>query len=84
MNKSTILKAFKNLATAKSMAELYEDNFKAVSKYVHATSRGHEVIQTAVGMQLQPQDYVYPYYRDDAMLAIHWYATQRFDVATFS
>jgi len=68
MNKQTILKAFKNLITAKSMAELYEDNFKVVSKYVHATSRGHEVIQTAVGMQLEPQDYIYPYYRDDAML----------------
>ncbi len=68
MNKQTILKAFKNLVTAKYMAELYEENFKVVSKYVHATSRGHEVIQTAVGMQLQPQDYVYPYYRDDAML----------------
>ena len=50
------------------MAELYEDNFKVVSKYVHATSRGHEVIQTAVGMQLLPQDYVYPYYRDDSIL----------------
>jgi 2-oxoisovalerate dehydrogenase E1 component len=39
-----------------------------VSKYVHATSRGHEIIQTAVGMQLKPQDYMFPYYRDDAML----------------
>lgn len=54
--------------TAKALAELYEDNFKVVSKYVHATSRGHEVIQTAVGMQLKPQDYVYPYYRDDSIL----------------
>ena len=68
INKEIILNAFKNLITAKSMAELYEENFKVVSKYVHATSRGHEIIQTAVGMQLQPQDYVYPYYRDDAML----------------
>ncbi|PRP68336.1 tungsten formylmethanofuran dehydrogenase [Nonlabens agnitus] len=50
------------------MTELYEENFKTVSKYVHATSRGHEVIQTAVGMQLLPQDYMFPYYRDDAML----------------
>jgi 2-oxoisovalerate dehydrogenase E1 component len=50
------------------LTELYEENFKVVSKYVHATSRGHEVIQTAVGMQLQPQDYVYPYYRDDSIL----------------
>ncbi len=50
------------------MAELYEDNFKTVSKYVHATSRGHEAIQIAVAMQLLPQDYAFPYYRDDAML----------------
>ena len=61
-------KAFTNLVTAKALTELYEENFKVVSKYVHATSRGHEVIQTAVGMQLQPQDYVYPYYRDDSIL----------------
>ncbi|WP_175445444.1 alpha-ketoacid dehydrogenase subunit alpha/beta [Ulvibacter litoralis] len=50
------------------MSELYEENFKVVSKYVHATSRGHEVIQIALGMQLLPQDYAFPYYRDDAML----------------
>ena len=56
------------MATAKAMAELYEDNFKIVSKYVHATSRGHEAIQTAMAMQLLPQDYAFPYYRDDAML----------------
>ena len=50
------------------MTELYEDNFKLVSKYVHATSRGHEAVQIALGIQLLPQDYVFPYYRDDAML----------------
>jgi len=66
--RENLKKAFKNLITAKAMAELYEDNFRLVSKYVHATSRGHEVIQTAVGMQLLPQDYAFPYYRDDAML----------------
>ncbi|WP_299683757.1 alpha-ketoacid dehydrogenase subunit alpha/beta [uncultured Dokdonia sp.] len=68
MNKEILKKGFKNLCTAKAMAELYEENFKVVSKYVHATSRGHEVIQTAIGMQLLPQDYAFPYYRDDAML----------------
>lgn len=56
------------MATAKSMTEIYEANFKFVSKYVHATSRGHEAIQLAVGMQLHPQDFAYPYYRDDSML----------------
>ena len=50
------------------MTELYEENFKFVSKYVHATSRGHEAIQIAVGMQLLPQDLAFPYYRDDSMI----------------
>ncbi|WP_435579895.1 alpha-ketoacid dehydrogenase subunit alpha/beta [Gilvibacter sp.] len=68
MNKELLQKAFANVATAKAMTELYEENFKEVSKYVHATSRGHEVIQTAVGLQMQPQDYMFPYYRDDSML----------------
>ncbi len=68
ISKDILLKAFTNLATAKAMTELYEENFKVVSKYVHATSRGHEIIQIAIGMQLLPQDYAFPYYRDDAML----------------
>jgi len=68
LSKETLQKGFANLCTAKAMATLYEDNFKLVSKYVHATSRGHEAIQTALGMQLLPQDYAFPYYRDDAML----------------
>lgn len=68
MEKKVLEKAYKNLITAMSMAELYEENFKLVSKYVHATSRGHELIQTAAAMHLKPQDYAYPYYRDDAML----------------
>jgi len=68
ITKEITLQAFKNLVTAKTMTQVFEDNFKVVSKYVHATSRGHEVIQTALGMQLMPQDYLFPYYRDDAML----------------
>lgn len=68
MKKDILEKGFLNLCTAKAMAELYEANFKQVSKYVHATSRGHEAIQIALGMQLLPQDYAFPYYRDDAML----------------
>ena len=68
MNKDILREGFSKLCTAKAMAELYEENFKQVSKYVHATSRGHEAIQVALGMQLLPQDYAFPYYRDDAML----------------
>ena len=54
--------------TAKSMAELYEANKELTAKYVHATSRGHEAIQLALGLQLLPQDFVSPYYRDDSIL----------------
>ncbi|MFP4846943.1 thiamine pyrophosphate-dependent enzyme [Winogradskyella sp. PE311] len=68
MKKEILKKAFSKLCTAKAMTELYEANFKQVSKYVHATSRGHEAIQIALGLQLLPQDYAFPYYRDDAML----------------
>jgi 2-oxoisovalerate dehydrogenase E1 component len=61
-------KAYMLLSTAKCMSELYEANKEVTSKYVHATSRGHESIQIALGMQLLPQDFVSPYYRDDSIL----------------
>lgn len=62
------MRAFQLMATAKSMTELYEDRKDICAKYVHATSRGHEAIQLAAGFLLRPQDYAFPYYRDDAML----------------
>lgn len=68
LTKKTLIQAFKTMAQAKSMAEIYEENAKITSKYVHATSRGHEAIQIATGMQLLPKDFVAPYYRDDAMI----------------
>jgi len=68
INKSTLLKAYELMCTAVSMTELYEENKAITSKYVHATSRGHEAIQLAVVMQLKPCDYLAPYYRDDSML----------------
>lgn len=68
MNNTILEKGFSLMAKAKAMTALYEDNFKQVAKYVHATSRGHEAIQIALGMQLLPQDYAFPYYRDEAMI----------------
>lgn len=60
--------AYRLLCTAKSLTEVYEENFKTVSKYVHATSRGHEAIQIALGLQLLDIDYLSAYYRDDSIL----------------
>jgi 2-oxoisovalerate dehydrogenase E1 component len=67
-DKKIIKRGLELMCTAKTMAEKYEENAKVTSKYVHATSRGHEAIQLAVGMQLKPQDWVAPYYRDDSIL----------------
>lgn len=64
----TLLRAWELMCTAKALTETYEEHFKLTSKYVHATSRGHEAIQLALGMQLKPQDFVAPYYRDDSIL----------------
>lgn len=68
VEKSLMQKAFHLACQAKAMALLYEENFKLTSKYVHATSRGHEALQVALGIQLNAQDFVAPYYRDDALL----------------
>lgn len=68
IEKKILTEAFRLMATAKSMTEVYEENFKFVSKYVHATSRGHEAVQIALGLLLKPQDYLSLYYRDDSVL----------------
>lgn len=68
LDTSILRKAFDIMSTAKAMTEVYEENFKVVSKYVHATSRGHEAIQIATGLLLEPRDYLSAYYRDDALL----------------
>jgi 2-oxoisovalerate dehydrogenase E1 component len=64
----TLEKAFRLMCEAKAMAALYEAHKKVTSKYVHATSRGHEAIQLACALQLRPEDFVAPYYRDDSIL----------------
>jgi len=68
LTKERMLEAFRLMCTAKTLAEKYEANKEITAKYVHATSRGHEAIQLAVGLQLLPQDWVAPYYRDDSIL----------------
>lgn len=64
----TLLTAFKLMCTARAMSDLYEENAKFTAQYVHATSHGHEAIQLAVGMQLEEQDFLSAYYRDDSIL----------------
>ncbi len=67
IEKEILLKAFRLMCHAKSMAETYDAN-RQICKYVHSTSRGHEAIQLATAFHLENCDYVSPYYRDESML----------------
>jgi 2-oxoisovalerate dehydrogenase E1 component len=68
IDKQLLWRAYELMQVSKSLAELYEENKDVCSKYVHSTSRGHEAIQLATGLQLKEHDYVAPYYRDESML----------------
>lgn len=68
VEKTIFEKAYRLMLTARTLSDKYEDNAKLTAKYVHATSRGHEAVQLALGLQLLPQDFVAPYYRDDSIL----------------
>ena len=62
-----LIKAYRLMSTARNMSDIYDAN-RTVCKYVHSTSRGHEAIQIATGLQLLNIDWVSPYYRDDSIL----------------
>ena len=68
ISRQILRKAYTLICTARSLSEIYEDQKEITSKYVHATSKGHEVIQLALSLQLKKQDWVSPYYRDDSIL----------------
>jgi 2-oxoisovalerate dehydrogenase E1 component len=67
LSKDILLRAYRLMMTAKAMADIYDAN-RQICKYVHSTSRGHEAIQLATGMLLQPCDFVSPYYRDESLM----------------
>lgn len=68
LDKDLLFKVYELMSTAKRMAEIYDEQKSIASKYVHSTSRGHEAIQLATGLQLLPIDYAALYYRDESVL----------------
>ncbi len=63
-----LLKAYSLMCVARGLANTYDEKRDVCGKYVHSTSRGHEAIQLAAGLQLQSFDFASPYYRDESML----------------
>ncbi len=68
ISKKILLHAYELMWTARHMAVGYDDNKEICSKYVHSTSRGHEAIQIAAGLQLKDFDFASLYYRDESVL----------------
>ncbi|MBO9702500.1 MAG: tungsten formylmethanofuran dehydrogenase [Sporocytophaga sp.] len=65
--KQLLLSAYKFMQFSIHMSQLY-DREKEIVRYIYASSRGHEAIQIATGLQLLPCDFVAPYYRDDSLM----------------
>jgi 2-oxoisovalerate dehydrogenase E1 component len=68
ISNDVLLKAYALMCKARCMASTYDEKRDVCGKYVHSTSRGHEAIQLATGLQLQSFDFASPYYRDESML----------------
>lgn len=68
VERPVLLRAYELMCTARAMTELFEAHRELCSRYVHSTSRGHEAIQLAAGMQLLPHDFASVYYRDESVL----------------
>lgn len=68
LNAEKLMRGYELMCQARQLSDIYETNAKVTAKYVHATSRGHEACQLALGLQLKPIDFVSAYYRDDSLL----------------
>ncbi|HEX8532453.1 MAG TPA: thiamine pyrophosphate-dependent enzyme, partial [Cytophagales bacterium] len=68
LTNDTLKRAYHLMCVTREMDRLYGQRPELYGKYPHSTSRGHEAVQIAAGLQLHPYDYAAPYYRDEAML----------------
>lgn len=68
VSNAILIQAYELMLKASELSSTYEQHREVCSTYVHSTSRGHEAIQVAAGLHLTADDFVSPYYRDDAML----------------
>jgi len=47
LQKKILKQTYSLMCTARELSAIYEENKEVTSKYVHATSKGHEAIQIA-------------------------------------
>ena len=65
LSKEEILLAFRNMFLARQIDKKSMNLLKQGKTFFHIAGSGHEAIQAAAGMQLNPNhDWIFPYYRD--------------------
>ena len=65
LNKSSLIKLYRNMITSRLMDEKMLIMLKQGKSSFHMGAGGHEAVQTAAAYAMQPgYDYAYPYYRD--------------------
>ncbi len=68
-DKVFLLKAIKNMILARSIDNKAMNLLRQGKTFFHIAGAGHEAIQTAVGLSLDPnKDWFFPYYRDLAVV----------------
>jgi len=69
INKQVVLDAFRTMFLSRQMDLKTMNLLKQGKTFFHIAGSGHEAIQVAAGMQLNPHhDWIFPYYRDLAVV----------------
>ncbi len=69
LNKSVLLNALKNMLTARTIDNKAMNLLRQGKTFFHIAGAGHEAVQTVTGMMLDPEkDWLFPYYRDIALV----------------
>jgi 2-oxoisovalerate dehydrogenase E1 component len=67
ISRETYVEAFRKMYRVRKLSEVIDQHPEA-QQFVHSFPTGHEAIQTAAGMLLEPSDHLFPYYRDTSLI----------------
>ena len=69
LSKSVLLNSLKNMLTARTIDNKAMNLLRQGKTFFHIAGAGHEAVQTVTGMMLDPEkDWLFPYYRDIALV----------------
>lgn len=69
LSKEQLIDTLKNMLTARTIDNKAMNLLRQGKTFFHIAGAGHEAVQTAVGMKLNPKkDWLFPYYRDIAVV----------------